>query len=331
MSKEVTQFYTQYGIDPAQRNLEGLQHIAQICQKVISQDCVYPCDTFSDHVFDNYLEFIRAYAEDFLPHASSHLAHIPALHNRSALQYAALYGYDRYIQQLQHEPSSVINAQNPYGMSALHLAALQGHLACCQALCTLGASVTLENKQQQYPLYCVLTDPKRTGAASAARQAEVFRYLWQRDPSTIGHCDRFNQNALHLMAVYGHFELLEEAMQQDPELVRNRNTHGTAPIHAAIDNQQRLAMQTILTHVPEVAVLQGHKLRIPLHYAILAGDEEMVTYCCQINHSSEVSNARDTEGKTPWMMAYEVSDSHKQGILDILAEYFPDITLGYGR
>ncbi|MCX7090883.1 MAG: ankyrin repeat domain-containing protein [Legionellales bacterium] len=328
MSKQVAQFCTQYGIDPAQRNLEGLQHIAQICQEVISQDCVYPWDTFSDHAFDKYLEFIRAYTEDFLPHATSHLPNIPALHNRSALQYAALCGYDRYIQQFQHEPSTVINAQNRYGMSALHLAALQGHLACCKALCTLGASVTVENKQQQYPLYCVLTDPTRTGAASAARQAEVFRYLWQRDPNTIDHCDRFDQNALHLMAVYGHIELLEEAMQQDPELVKNRNTHGTAPIHAAIDNQQPLAMQTILTHVPEVAKLQGHKLRIPLHYAVLAGDEEMVKYCCQINHSSEVINARDTDGKTPWMMASELQD---QDILDVLSQYSPDKTLGFGR
>lgn len=328
MNKHVTKFCEQHGIDPERRNLEGLQHIARICQEIISQDCVYPCESFSDGVFDQYMELIRAYSEDFLPHATPHLTSIPALQNRSALQHAALQGYDRYIQHLGDTPPADVNAQNPYGMSALHLAAIQGHLACCKALCKLGASVTLENKQKQLPLYCVLTDPTRFGAASAARQAEVFRYLWQRDPETIKHRDHFNHNALHLMAIYGQIDLLEEAMQQDLSLVLNRNSHGTAPIHAAIDNQQHVAVQSILAHAPQAAKLPGHKLRLPLHYAVLAEDEVMVQYCCQIEHDPEVINARDNDAKTPWMMA---SEQQEQGILDILADYSPEKTLSNGR
>ncbi len=328
MSEHVTQFCKKYGIDPAQRNLEGLQHIAQICQEVVSQDCVYPCDTFSDHVFDQYLALIRAYVEDFLPHVTSHHDSIAALENLSVLQYAALHGYDRYIQHLQNVPNAVINAQNRYGMSALHLAASQAHLACCQALCEREASLTLPNAQGQFPLYCVLTDSSRSGAASAARQAEVFRYLWQRNPNTIKQRDCYDQNALHLMAIYDHIELLEEAIQQDRNLVLNCNTHGSAPIHAAIDHQQMLAVQAILATVPEAVTLPGHKLRLPLHYAVLAKDEDMVRYCCQINHDPDVINARDDDAKTAWMMA---SEHHEQEILDILAEYSAEKTMGFGR
>ena len=324
MNKHVTQFCQQYGFNPEQRNLEGLQYMARICHDVISQDCVYPSDTFSDHAFDQYIELIRAYTEDFLPHATLHHEHIPALQNRSALQFAAFQGYDRYIAHLHDVPLEIVNAQNPHGMTALHIAAIQGHLACCQALCGLGASVALENKQKQLPLYCVLTDPDRHGAASAARQAEVFRYLWQKDLDTIKHTDQFDQNALHLMAIYGHIDLLEEAMQYDLALVLNRNSHGTAPIHAAIDNEQFQAMQSIFAHAPQVATLQGHKLRLPLHYAVISEDAAMVKECCKINHSSDVINARDNEAKTPWMIA---SEQHDQDILDILEEYSPEKTL----
>lgn len=321
MSEYFTEFCKKHGIDPAQRNLEGLQRMALICREVISQDCVYACDIFSEQAFDQYLALIQNYAENFLPHATSHQQRIPALKNLSALQYAALHGYDRYIQSLQNVPASVVNAQNTYGMSALHLAATNAHLACCQALCERGASVALENGQKQLPLYCVLTDPTRPTAAPAARQAEVFRYLWQREPATIQHRDRFDQNVLHLMAIYGHTDLLEEALQQDRNLALNKNTHGSAPIHAAIDNQQLLAVQIILANVPEAIRLEGHKSRLPLHHAVLAADEEMVKLCCTTNHTPDVINAIDDDSQTAWMLA---SEEREQGILDILSQYSPD-------
>lgn len=318
MSEYVSNFCKKYGIDPEHRDLASLQHMADVCKTVISQDLIYACDTFSDKAFDDYLALIKSYAEDFLPHATINSQRIPALKNLSALQYAALNGFDRYIEGLPNVPVDAINAQNMFGMSALHLAATNSHLACCKALCERGATVTLENNQKQLPLYCVLTDPERPTAATAARQAEVFRYLWQRDPETIKHLDLIHQNVAHLMAIYGHTDLLEEALLQDRSLVLNRNNHGSAPIHAAIDNQQFLAVQTILTTVPEAIKLAGHKSRLPVHCAALAGDDEILRYCCNINHERDVINAYDDDHKTPWMLA---SEAGEEGALHILSEY----------
>lgn len=328
MSKNFTEFCHRYDINPERRDLDSLQRMAQICQEVISQDCMYPSATFSNQAFEQYLALIHTYTDVFLPHAYSQDASIPALGNQSALHYAAIRGYDRYIHSLELIPSDVVNAQNQYGMSALHLAAIQSHLVTCQALCHLGADLHLLNKEGQLPLYCVLTDPTRPGAASVARQAAVFRDLWQRAPDTIQQQDRLDQNVTHLMAIYGHLDLLEEAMDYDPALVLRTNTSGAAAIHAAIDHQQLLVLKSIAGHVPATMALPGHKLRLPLHYAVLAEDNDMVAYCCSVNHDTAILNARDTDAKTAWMMASELGN---QEILDILADYDVEKTSGFKR
>ena len=328
MSKDFTEFCQQHHIHPEKRTLESLQQIAQVCQEVISQDCVYPTTPFSDQSFDDYLAFLHTYTDVFLPQAKSKQDSIPALGGLSVLQYAAMHGYDRVIRRLEPISPDQINARNQYGMSPLHLAATQSHLATCRVLCELGANVHLENNEKQLPLYCVLTDPTRQGAASIARQTEVFRELRQHAPETIQHRDRLDQNPTHLMAMYGHLDLLEEAMAYDPNLVLSTNTQGIAPIHAAINHQQLLVLQTIAATVPDAMSLPGHNLRLPLHYAVLADDPAMVDFCCQMNHKDEIINARDKDTKTAWMMA---SEHDNQDILDILARYNVERTMGCGR
>ena len=325
MKDHFVAFCKKHDIDPERKNLDSLQHISRICQEVISRDCVYPTHVFSQTIFEQYLALIQDYSEHFLPHAHHHRQNIVALNHLSTLQYAALRGYDRYIEQLPEMEKEWINAGNHYGMTALHLAACQGHLSCCKFLCERGAAVTLPNHQNQLPLFCVLTDPERPGAGSLSQQAKVFRYLWQRNPETLRHLDDFAQNALHLMAMYGHVELLEEALLQAPELALLTNSHGAAPVHVAINHQQLPALETIIAHVPQAMTVPGHKSRLPLHYAVLVEDPAIVAYCCKQNHTTEVVNARDTDSKTPWIMAYEESN---QDILDVLEQYSPEKSLG---
>lgn len=315
MNNHFEQFCSQYDIHPTQRTAEELQKIARICSEVISQDRRFVLEPL-EVAFDHYLDLIHSYSEQFLPY----IAEIPpdqplkSLKGYTPLHYAALHGYDHYLRNLTQV--SAVDHVNDYDMTALHLASIGAHLHSMQALCDLGADCKRKNSRKQLPLHCVLTDPNRPNAPSATQQAQAFDWLFKLYPEGLRQVDDAGQNVTHLMAVYGHNDLLRKAIQLERSLLSNKNAHSIAPIHAAILNGQAETVKLILAEIPEAAILTTQRLRLPLHEAVLAQNPRMVGYCCEANHTDSVLNAEDKDGRTPWMMARDLNNVEIQKILE---------------
>lgn len=290
----------------------NLASIEDWCHKHISQDIQYSGDDAEK--YQKYLEFAANYLNNFSPEIPQDLAQKKQFFgNQNAIHYAAQHGYDRFIAAQLHSSKAAINAADEYGMTPLHIAASQGYVFTVKALLSKGADAHKTNLQHQLPVHRALFVPMLHDANLLKRKEEIVAMLLALTPEALSMQDQEGDTLLHLLAMQQFDHLLAQVLKANSQLAFIKNNNEIFPVHTAILNHQREALDLLL------AIEGGDKLgdkqnRLPIHYAALYGDSKMVASCCR---NKENINARDDEGKTPLLAAISTDN---QAAIKILTE-----------
>ncbi|MFA6302931.1 MAG: ankyrin repeat domain-containing protein [Legionella sp.] len=136
---------------------------------------------------------------------------------------------------------------------------------------------------------------------------------------------------MHLMAIHGYDDLLKDVLATCEHLAFQATNFQVYPIHTAILNRQLNAVQQLLQIKGMDAVGDENK-RNALHYAVIYGNPEIVSVCCQ--HSTDL-DAKDNDGMTALMMAAKdgnlaaVEELIKKGATPLLIDSFGKNILHY--
>ncbi|MDP3560072.1 MAG: ankyrin repeat domain-containing protein [Legionellaceae bacterium] len=298
MSQSFQVLCAELGLHPESGDEHQLRILRQWCEAHISQDIVYTGTSVEQ--YSQYIALVKDYLEVFQENIPDELTmFVPQWDDWSTLQYAAYQGYDRYIASLSSVDSRAWNQGNAAGMTALHFAALQGHIHTLELLLARGADPHIENYQKQLPIYSALVLPVWYADGLMEKKEKIFLLL--KNAESVMHPDASGDTVLHLMAMHGYEALSAEIVRDYPALVLECNHWRHYPIHTAILNAQ-LPVARILLALPGVAEQADGHGRVPLHYAACYGSEEMVTLCCE---TAADRNIHDSEGKTAKMLAHE--------------------------
>ena len=270
--------------------------LKQWCQEHVSSDIEFIGADDKQH--KQYLALAQDYLEVF-PTQSNQLA------------YAALHGYDHYIQQLPAD-ASVFNQLNEYGLSPLHLAAVNGHINTAKALLQHGALPTCQNAQQQYPLSTCLKLPFFCSASLRANKVQLFRLLNDAAPGLLEHQDNSGHTVFHRLAEKNWSELLAEVIPQAPNGLLIKNNTGNYPVHCALLNRANQVLELLL-NTPKLNQLTDPHGWNALHYA--ARDDKLSCLAQSCRVSPQSINTPVREGKTPLTLAYEAKN---QAAIDTL-------------
>lgn len=313
--KTLESSYNGLSLTPLLQDTDQLKTLEKWCYQHISRDV--RCNdkdnnkkyNFYKTLAENYINFTKVLPKDL----DSQVAELNGL---NPIQYAATHGYDRYIESFKHSNitlDTIINAYTINNMTALHIAAVKGHLYTTQALISLGANPNLVNQSEQLPLHCALMIPALCSQDNINKKMAVFNVLRDLVPKELFHKDVDGQTVFHLMALHPGLEtLLAKMLQHYPAGAMDANNHAHTPVHVAI-LQNNIAGVRLLLKNPDVAKLKDARNRTPLHYAAAYGSADMVTLCKL--HTAD-SEARDKEGLTPLELASKRENNDAMEILN---------------
>ncbi|CAM3050611.1 Ankyrin repeat protein [Legionella steigerwaltii] len=288
---------------PEQGNPEQLHKLKHWCHHHISTDISYSGDP--DVQYKHYLNLAKEYLENFLPQISKDKNEVLEFKNMNTIQFAAYQGYDRYLNNLIL-PKEAWNEANTFGMTALHLAAVKGHVHTVKILLAKGADAQKTNNELQLPIYSALLVPVSYEENLLHKKEELFHVLKHETPGVMKHQDRSGDSILHIIAAYGFYNLAKNLLEESTELAFLANNYGVYPIHTAILNQ-RPNLVRLLLDIKNGAALTDAEGKSPLHYAVLFGTREIIELCCQ---KAPDINARDQDGRTPLMLAAEARNGN---------------------
>ena len=298
---------------------EQLDALRSWCHQQVSSDTRYSGTLSEQHV--QYLDMAQHYLDHFLSNIPALVSETtPLFDHFTALQYAALKGYDHYILSASKRQPIIFNQQTPSGMTPLHLAAAGGHLHVVNALLDRGADPVKTNKNHQLPIFNALFVPMLFDEAIIRQKELIFTALNLAAHGTLLHQDSSGDTVFHLMATHGFESLLGVALKQAAGAAFVSNNFSKYPIHTAILNQQ-CAVAHLLLQVPTVATLTDAYGQNALHYAARYGTPEMVQICCE---ASNDINAVDKEDKTALWLAM---DAKNDQALPILIQFGADASL----
>ncbi|MDF1646013.1 MAG: ankyrin repeat domain-containing protein [Legionellaceae bacterium] len=232
---------------------------------------------------------------------------------------------------------SDFRTENPGGMTALHLAAVDGQAAEVNRLLASGANPNALNCEKQPALFNAL----EIGDAEErpAREA-IFRALWAvTSPDIRASQDDDGSTALHLIASNGFSGLIRETLDSAPELsMKVMKYTGDYPVHMAIlgakmDGEAAFAVLQKLFECDEgTSKHENAEEQTALHYAARYGSLEIIRLCCE-NQSvaGVVSNIdkKDEHGMTalawveaerenePAIKAYLISEGAQEDLVDL--------------
>ncbi|MDI9819321.1 MULTISPECIES: ankyrin repeat domain-containing protein [unclassified Legionella] len=276
------------------------QAFEQWCGENVSRDLRFSGSV--DEQYNQYMNLAKAYLDEFLPNASGSLNKpVAFFDDNNPLEVASLHGLDRAIVSLAPGPE-VLNAVNPKnGMTALHYAALSGHVNTVTVLLSMDADVRKANNHLQLPIFSALVLPVLQTEDLKKNKMAVFRLLKEKAPETLGKQDRDGNTVIHQMAVHGFSDLLPEVLETQKSLIYINNYHGHYPIHTAILNNKLECVRILLNQDNVTALEDGHG-ETPLHYAVRHGGKEILEL---FYSDTNVLDPRDFLGKTPLMLAAE--------------------------
>lgn len=281
---------------------QQLAQLQQWCEEHIKAE-------MNDHGTDaeryqQYLALARDYLDNFIAFLPQDMAEaVPAFDGMTGIQYAALRGYDKFLALLDASYLDAVNQQTPFGMTALHFAALNGHFQAVKNLVAAGARADISNQNGQYPIHSALELPIQKDERSIPTKVAIFEYLKNQAPSVLTSVDSSGDTIAHLMAVNGFNNLINDLIKDNKDLLFVNNNHSRYPIHTAILNNQLDVVRTLIK-VPEMALVKDAEKRTALHYAAKYGNADMVLACCE----GGGINALDTANKTPLITAAEAGN-----------------------
>lgn len=297
MAKTFRDLLTELNITERFSDEAQLQSLTEWCSKNISTDMVYTGTPKEQYAA--YIELAQTYLDKFLPKTVDLKTKSPVLNHMTAIQYAAKMGYDRFIASLDSKDPSIFNQQTSAGMTPIHLAALEGHLASATELLKLGAALNLANAKLEFPIYSALVLPQKHDEKLKERKKALYSLFAENAEFSITAVDKLGQNIMHLMVIHGYDDLLKDLLARCEHLAFQANNSKEFPIHMAILNRQLNAIQQLLQIKGMDAVGDKNK-RNALHYAVIYGNPEIVSVCCQ---QSTDLDAKDNDGMTALMIA----------------------------
>lgn len=280
------------------------------CFNHISRDRQYagsPAEKYQE-----YQALAKDYLDVFLPSGSPDPSTtLPILGDLNAVQYAARFGYDHFLNEENIVTNDLLNKPDKTGMTPLHLAAIQGYVHTVDVLLAKGADPTIANQQAQLPIHSALFVPMLHEHDLLSKKEAIVYSLLSHAPGTIACQDESGDSIFQLMAVHGFDTLMSDLLNKYPHGVFQQNNHAHYPIHTAILNNQ-LGIATQLLAIDKVPMLHDAKGRRALHYAARCGTKEMVSACCRVMPDV---NVQDSEGKTPLDLAKAAKNSDAVEIL----------------
>ncbi len=293
-----TDFCTQFSLSSTIENPQQLQFIAQWCYQTVSQDIRYEGDEATQ--YSRYLNLAKNYLNAFIPNIPSKLStKVALLDDMTAIHYAALHGYDRFIESQNALPPGALDIKNEHSMTALHLSAVNGFFHTVQTLLKKGANLRTFNAQNQSPLFSALLLPWDSDDALMRKKEAIFNVLISADPTLWLQKDISGDTVLHQMASAAYTELVSKAIAKAPQLLFICNHAQYYPIHTAILNQQSDIVELLLK-IKGVESLEAPRKKSLLHFSVTYGTNNIVKHC--IKACSNI-NVRDMEGNTPLLTA----------------------------
>ena len=312
MTIKLAQFSTNLNMSQHYTDEVSLRDLSNLCFEQISSDISYTGS--NEERYEHYVALVTQYRNVFAPHAAQNLTTMqPELINMNAIQYAAYYGYDRFITANRDLIHDALDTPSSVGMTPLHLAGLSGHLHTVEALLSSGADPEKLNKRRQMPIYTTLTLAMSYTAELKNNKEAIFRRLFAANPETVAHKDALGDTVFHAMASHGYTQLLTDLISTDTRGAFYHNNAIQYPIHTAILNNNADIVKLLLT-IDQVATLHDSQNRVAIHYAAMYGSKEIIQLCCDATHDLVI---HDTEGKTPLMLAME-AENHEA--IEVLTE-----------
>ena len=274
------------------------------CEEHISTDIIYQGTMEEKQAL--YSRLAKNYLDVFLKEDKTSYS--------DKIQYASKNGFDRYLSQQITPCVDALNKPNTGGMTPLHLAAAFGHVHTVNVLLEHGADPTRLNLNKQSPLFSALLLPIAHAPECIANKEKIFRALYQAAPCNLAHQDSSGNTLFHQMASHHFVTLLQYMMPKDTAALLISNNAGKYPIHLAVLANE-LDIVKALMEIPGVMHLADSAGHVALHCAAQYGSPAIAGLCCQATDDLSII---DSEGKTPWMLAFE---EHRTDILDIFREH----------
>lgn len=289
-------------INEAHVTKENIGSLLAWCRENISAEV-----EFSGDVKEQFFA-LKKYLSEFLEATSAYtrksdrLAQPQAvLGGMNLIQFAALKGYDRYLEQLLGERvdiecSVLVNTGTKTAeMTPLHLSAYRGHRITSEVLLRFGADRTRLSRQKQTPLHLSLIIPSGSTDAVKARKIEIFNLL--KTPETILLKDKAGFSVSHLIAQNGFTVLMEDLAKEIPGSLGDGDGLHRSSLHIAILNRHP-EMTQFLVSFPDLLNIEDNEGKTPVHYAAFSGEKYLLELCVNSRNDKSTIDTPDAYNRT---------------------------------
>ncbi|MCR9192296.1 MAG: ankyrin repeat domain-containing protein [Gammaproteobacteria bacterium] len=149
-------------------------------------------------------------------------------------------------------------------------------------------------------LHSALSYPKTD---TVENKKAIFRLFMETASATLFvHQNAAGKTILHKNALNDLMaELVDEILNQAPELASTKDSNGTYPIHVAVSSGQIAIVKQLFAHDQHPKALCDANGNSPLHLAVALGNAAMVAAC--IAGDPDTINTTNRNGETPLYFA----------------------------
>lgn len=213
--------------------------------------------------------------------------------NRSALFFAALFGYSKIVKLLASQGGST-SMCDEFGRSPLYVACDSGHANVVKCLLELGVDVSICANGGRSPLFI----------ACATGHRDIVETLLTKSECNVSKADDSDQSPLFVASTYGRSDIVTILLEHKANIDQYDN-RGYTPLFAAAINgasQHIKVIQTLLDHNADISHCDNEG-----RTALLIACEKGFCLVVEtlINHSEDIISKCDKEQKSPLFVACE--------------------------